>query len=174
MFRLCIRDEFGLRTLAKPKVILKSTALRREIKLRTEKRKIQWAYHVFKVPTWDAFRENIDTIRRLTRILNSTLTRYGKRRLQAGLFYLPIDRNRFEFKVRSHLYDGNEFLKDLWRKKRLEHKMRQTNQEAACNSSERCDGNLSAIVVGTLKLCSMKHLLCLLLVIFLAFMIVYL
>ena len=51
MFRLCLLDEFGMRTMAKPTVILKSTSLRREIKLRTEKRKIVWAYRVYQVRT---------------------------------------------------------------------------------------------------------------------------
>ncbi|KAF7107647.1 hypothetical protein CFC21_108247 [Triticum aestivum] len=135
MFRLCILDEFGMRTMAKPMVILKSTSLRREIKLRTEKRKIVWAYRVYQVRTWEAFKRNVETIGRLTRTLNNAIRTYGSRRLQAGLFYLAINWNpRFTYTVRSHIYGDNEFLRDLWRKKRLERKMRQTKMEL-CNTS---------------------------------------
>uniref|UniRef100_A0A8I6XFA0 Uncharacterized protein n=1 Tax=Hordeum vulgare subsp. vulgare TaxID=112509 RepID=A0A8I6XFA0_HORVV len=179
MFRLCILDEFGMRTMAKPTVILKSTSLYRELKLRTEKRKIVWVYRVYQVRTWEAFRRNVKTIGRLTDTFNSAIRMYGSRRLQAGLFYLAINWNpRFTYTVRSHIYGDNEFLRDLWTKKRLERKMRQTNQEL-CDSSastqrcDLCDRNLSAIFVGTLKLCRMRHIYCLLLVIFLAFIIVF-
>ncbi|XBI93164.1 hypothetical protein VPH35_030072 [Triticum aestivum] len=179
MLRLCILDEFGMRTMAKPTVILKSTSLRHEIKLHTEKWKIMWAYRVYQVRTWGAFRRNVETIGRLTHLLNSAIRTDGKRRLHAGLFYLTAKWNpRFTYTVRSHLYGDNEFFKDLWRKKRMERKMRQTNQElcdsyASTQRSDLCDGNLSAIVVGTLKFCSMRHIFCLLLVTFLAFIIVY-
>ncbi|KAI5014408.1 hypothetical protein ZWY2020_055798 [Hordeum vulgare] len=162
MFRLCILDEFGMRTMAKP-----------------TKRKIVWVYRVYQVRTWEAFRRNVKTIGRLTDTFNSAIRMYGSRRLQAGLFYLAINWNpRFTYTVRSHIYGDNEFLRDLWTKKRLERKMRQTNHEL-CDSSasthrcDLCDRNLSAIFVGTLKLCRMRHIYCLLLVIFLAFIIVY-
>ena len=138
-----------------------------------------WAYRVYQVSTWEAFKRNVETIRRLTRTLNNAIRTYGSRRLQAGLFYLAINWNpRFTYTVRSHIYGDNEFLRDLWRKKRMEGKMRQTNQElcdsyASTQRSDLCDGNLSAIVAGTLKLCSMRHIFCLLLVILLSFIIVY-
>ncbi|XBJ02933.1 hypothetical protein VPH35_022203 [Triticum aestivum] len=125
MFRLCLLDEFGMRTMAKPTVILKNQ----------HHYDIVWAYRVYQVSTWEAFKRNVETIRRLTRTLNNAIRTYGSRRLQAGLFYLAINWNpRFTYTVRSHIYGDNEFLRDLWRKKRLELKMRQTKQEL-CNSS---------------------------------------
>ncbi|XBI56896.1 hypothetical protein VPH35_038407 [Triticum aestivum] len=180
LFRLCIHDEFGTRALSKPAVILRATTLHHEIKLRTARRNILWIYRVHKVRTWTSYKENIEVINRLHHIFDHAIRRYTEHRLEAGLFYLVRDMDGFTHTVRSHLYSGtgSEFLRDLWRKKRLERKMRQTNKEvcncsASAQISNLCDRKLSSIVTKTLKLCSMRHIFCLLLVIFLAFLIVY-
>ncbi|PNT61389.1 hypothetical protein BRADI_5g14716v3, partial [Brachypodium distachyon] len=63
--RLCIRNEYGTRTLAKPAVVLKSTALRHELVLRKECRKLVWLDNTFEIPTWAPFRENFKTMNKL-------------------------------------------------------------------------------------------------------------
>jgi hypothetical protein len=77
----------------------------------------------------------------------------------------------FKFRVRSYLYgeSDNEFLADLWRKKRLERKMRQTNHEisASVNESDLSRRNLKSTL-------GKRHTFGLLLVTSLALAIVYL
>jgi hypothetical protein len=180
MFRLCIRDEFGTRTLDKPALVLKSTALQREIELRTARWRLTRKYSfLHKGCSW--WTDNTGTIARLCATINDALRKYRARRLEAGLFYLDGHRKTATFTTTSHMYGDSEFLRDLWRKKRSEHATRRNNQEL-CNTSASVheldrsqDTDLSSsIVVGTLKLCGMMHVLYLLLVISLALAIVYL
>ena len=105
--RLCIRDEFGVRALAKPAVTLKSTTLRREIKLRTTRRNIMWIYSVHKVHTWTEYNEN-EEIFALHRVLNNAIEKYRDHRMRAGLFYLAKDFDDCTFTVRSHLYGESD------------------------------------------------------------------
>jgi hypothetical protein len=179
MFRLCIRDEFGTRTLDKPALVLKSTALQREIELRTARWRLTRKYSfLHKGCSW--WTDNTGTIARLCATINDALRKYRARRLEAGLFYLDGHLKTATFTTTSHMYGDSEFLRDLWRKKRLERATR--NNQELCNTSASVheldrsqDTDLSSsIVVGTLKLCGMMHVLYLLLVISLALAIVYL
>ncbi|CAM0903971.1 unnamed protein product [Alopecurus aequalis] len=181
MLRLCIRDEFGIRALAKPAVTLKSTTLRREIKLRTIRRNILWIYRTHNVHTWAEYKENTKILRALHRVINRAIEKYMDRRKQAGLFYLTKD-DDFTYAIRSHLYgeSNSQFLRDLWRRKKLERKMRETDQRV-CNvptsnahgSSDLSSTNFGSIATRTMKLIGRTHVFCLLLVIFLAWAIVY-
>jgi hypothetical protein len=206
IFRLYIHDEYGTkaccqrkkcdaracrqqnkhdtRASARPAVKdpLKSTALWRETRLRTQRRALLWIYH-FGAPgilTWAAFTRNAETMARLHLTMDDAINRYARRRLQAGLFYVIPDKHDFTHSVRSHLYGDSEFLTDLWRKKRLERKMRRENHEI-CNtsvsvreSSDLSRSNIKSTVVAVSKLYGKRHAFGLLLVTSLAFAIVYL
>jgi hypothetical protein len=115
-FMLCIHDEYGTKALANPAVILKSTTLQREIKLRRERRKLLWLYRVHNMRTWAAFEENAKTMAQLHLTMDNAIDKYTNRRLQAGLFYVMADTHDFTFTVRSHLYGDNELFADQWRK----------------------------------------------------------
>jgi hypothetical protein len=179
MFRLCVRDEFGTRTLDKPALVLKSTALRHEIQLRTGRWKVSYMNIMHRVYSW--WTDNTGTIRRLSSTIDNALRKYRERRFEAGLFYLDGHRKNMTYTVRSHLYGNSEFLRDLWRKKRLERIMIKHNKDEFCNSSASVrefylseDTGLSSIVVGTLRLCGMRHVFYLFLLIAVALAIVYL
>jgi hypothetical protein len=184
MFRLCICDEFGMRALAKPAVTLKTTTLWREIKLRTTRRNILWIYRTRKVRTWTEYKENIDTTRRLHSVLDNAIDKYRDRRMRTGLFYLARNYH-FTYTVRSRLYgeSDSKFLIDLWRKKRLESKTRDTDQGVCSDSttgtssghgSNLSGTNFCSVATRTLELVGVTHVFCLLLVILLAWAIVYL
>jgi hypothetical protein len=173
MFRLCIHDEYGARALAKPAIMLKSTTLSHEIELRIQRRALLWIYEevVPKIRRWTAFKENEETMEQLHITMDSEIRKYRNRRLQAGLFYVNAHMYDFKFRVRSYLYgeSDSEFLADLWRKKRLERKMRQTNHEisASVNESDLSRRNLKSTL-------GKRHTFGLLLVTSLALAIVYL
>jgi hypothetical protein len=175
MFRLCTRDEYGTRTLAKPRVILKSTALWHEKELRTERWRHALGISTYDATSWAAYQENIETIDRLADTLDNALTKYKERRLQAGLFYFVPDSENVTFLACSYLHGGrnSNFLKHLWRKKRLEHEMKVTTKETIALGTDLSDINRVSVVAGTLRLCDMRHLFCMLLVLSLALAIVY-
>jgi hypothetical protein len=133
MFRLCIRDEYGTRILDKPSLVLKSTALRHEIELRTARWRLTRKYSfLHKGCSW--WTDNTGTLARLCATINDALRKYRARRLEAGLFYLDGHRKTATFTTTSHMYGDSEFLRDLWRKKRSERATRRNNQEL-CNTS---------------------------------------
>ncbi|KAF7017176.1 unnamed protein product [Triticum aestivum] len=180
MFRLCIRDEYGMRALAKPTVVLKSTALYHEIQLREGRWRLVTFIDDHMIHTWPIYREKYGPIGKASCTINNALRKYSERRLEAGLFYLVRDKKRYlSFTTRSHLY-GDEFLKGLWRKKRLERTMQKHNQELlTCSASVSEtnipeDRNLFSILITTLRVCGMRHVFYMLLVISLALAIVYL
>jgi hypothetical protein len=119
MFRICVRDEYGTRTLAKPRVILKPTALLHEIELRSWRWRIGRVIRVHDANSWVAFNENIGTLERLVCTVNNALSKYRERRLQAGLFYLVPENKHLTFIVSSYLYGdrNSNFLKYLSRKR---------------------------------------------------------
>jgi hypothetical protein len=175
MCRLCICDEYGTRTLGKPRVILKPTTLWHEIELRTGRWRIGWLIGEHDVSSWVAFSENIETLERLACTVNDALSKYRERRLQAGLFYLVQENKHMTFIVSSYLYGdkNSNFLKYLRRKKRLEHEMKETTQETTAPRADLSDINRVSVVAGILRLCDMRHLFYLLLVFSLAWAIVY-
>jgi hypothetical protein len=175
MFRICVRDEYGTRTLAKPRVILKPTALLHEIELRSWRWRIGRVIRVHDANSWVAFNENIGTLERLVCTVNNALSKYRERRFQAGLFYLVPENKHLTFIVSSYLYGdrNSNFLKYLSRKKKLDHEMKETTQEAIAPGTDLSDINHVSVVARTLRLCDMRHLFCLLLVFFLAWAIVY-
>jgi hypothetical protein len=175
MVRICIRDEYGTRTLAKPRVILKSTTLWHEKELRSERWRLSWMIRVSEVTSSVAYSENIGTIKRLSCTVNNALNKYRDSRLQAGLFYLVPEKEHMTFRVSSYLYGdkNSNFLKDLSRKKRLEHDIKETTQETSAPETDLSNINGVSVVAGTLRLCDIRHLFCLLLVLSLAWAIIY-
>jgi hypothetical protein len=175
MFKICICDEYGMRTLAKPRVIVKSTTLWHEKKLRNFRWKHAWFIRMLDVTSWVAYKENIGTIERLSDTLDNAVSKYREARLQAGLFYLVPETRRKRFLVSSYLYGdkNSNFLKDLSRKKRLEHDIKETTQETSAPETDLSNINGVSVVAGTLRLCDIRHLFCLLLVLSLAWAIIY-
>ncbi|KAM3387976.1 hypothetical protein ACQJBY_010654 [Aegilops geniculata] len=177
-FRLCIRDEYGMRALAKPAAVLKSTALRHEIELCTGRWRLITMVNLGKINSWPVYMESGEIIISLSRTIDSAIIKYRERRFEAGLFYLVPNKN-LTFTVRSYLYGDGDFLRDLRKKKRLEHTMREKKQHLrecfanVCESDISEGRNLSSVVFRTLRLCGMRHVSYLLLLISLAFMIVY-
>jgi hypothetical protein len=107
MFRLCIHDEYGTRALAKPAIMLKSTALSHEIKLRIQRRALLWIYEevVPNIRTWAAFEENDETMEQLHTTMDNAIEKYAHRRLQVGLFYVIPNLHNIKCRVRSYLYN---------------------------------------------------------------------
>ncbi|XBI56897.1 hypothetical protein VPH35_038408 [Triticum aestivum] len=157
MFRLCIRDEYGTRALAKPAAVLKSTALRHEIELCTGRWRLITMVKLGKINSWPVNMESGEIIKNLSCTIDGTIIKYRERRFEAGLFYL-VSNKYLTLTVRSYLYE----------KKALERTMREKKQQL-CE-----DRNLSSVAVKTLRLFDMRHVFYLLLLFSLALMIVYL
>ncbi|XBI56894.1 hypothetical protein VPH35_038405 [Triticum aestivum] len=134
---------------------------------------------LWSINSWPDFIKNYGTIGKLSCIVRASPA-YRERRFETGLFYLVPDRKHLTFTVSSYLYGDGEFLKVLWRKKRLERSMREKKQELHGCSTRVYEPyvskyrNLSSIAVRTLRFCGMGYVFYLVLVISLALAIVYL
>ncbi|KAM3368388.1 hypothetical protein ACQJBY_016746 [Aegilops geniculata] len=179
-FRLCVRDEYGMRALAKPVAVLKSTALRHELELCNERWRINAWIHVWSINSWPVYIKKYGIIGKLSCTIKRAIAKYRERRFETGLFYFVPDEKHLTFTVSSYLYGDGEFLKVLWRKKRLERSMREKKPELHECSTRVSKSyvseyrNISFIAVRTLRLCGMGYLFYLVLVISLALAIVYL
>lgn len=173
--RLCVRDEYGTRALDEPGVMLRPTALQREIQLRTETRQIAafLRNYASTLRSWAAYRQSIPVLKGLKSKLNSILRGYKSRRNEIGLFYLaPNMRGSQGFTVRTHLDGKSEFLKELWKRKRQERELR--GNVEAIRTVVPSPPVQESVFVGTLRLCGMRHALGLLAVTALACLIVLL
>ena len=90
--------------------------------------------------------------------MNGMLTRYKSRRIEIGrLFYLaPRMIDSRGLTVRTHLDNKSDFLKELWRKRRHEQKMRRNKQEMISTVVPASPAKES-IIVGTLRLCGIRR-----------------
>jgi hypothetical protein len=159
-FRLCVRDVYGTRALDDPGVTLRPTPLQREIELRTSGRQITAFLRRYGgvMGSWAAYRQAIPALGSLTSRLNGILRRYNGRRIEIGLFYLaPRMIGSRGLTVRTHLDNNSDFLEELWRKKKEERKMRRNNQEII--STVVPTPAKESVIVGTLRLCGIRHVL---------------
>jgi len=109
--------------------------------------------------SWAAYRQAIPALSSLPSRLNGMLTRYKSRRIEIGLFYLaPRMIDSRGLTVRTHLDNKSDFLKELWRKRRHEQKMRRNKQEMISTVVPASPAKES-IIVGTLRLCGIRHVL---------------
>ena len=128
-FTLCRRDEHGITNLKK-RVVVKSSYLHRECKLRLKARKITQEYILLKqqgLHSWAAYKEHGESIQNLFAVLRRALGRYKARRIEAGFFYMFAHPRQHSLYVMSPLYTlpRKEALKKIKRlRRRREHYVR--------------------------------------------------
>lgn len=105
-FTLCRRNEFGTINLQQ-KVMIKQTNLYREWMLRIDSRKIAEEYYNWELKgmlSWEAFKENRESIKRSSDIIARALHKYKDRRIKAGYFYMCKHRTLHAVIIMSPLY----------------------------------------------------------------------
>ncbi|OEL29103.1 hypothetical protein BAE44_0009878, partial [Dichanthelium oligosanthes] len=139
--------------LDEPAVVLRPTPLQREIELRTKTRRISGflrSHAGTMMRSWAAYRQNVPVLKGLMSKLNSILRRYKSRRNEIGLFYLaPRMIHSRCFTVKTHLGSNSGFLKELWKKKMQERKIRGDNDQGISTVVVLSTARES-VIVGTL------------------------
>ncbi|VAH49230.1 unnamed protein product [Triticum turgidum subsp. durum] len=178
-FLFIVKQQVGSLVYGKDHMVMRPKKTFR-LCLRNERWRIFAWIHVWSINSWPVYIENYGIIEKLSRTIKRAIAKYRERRFETGLFYFVPDKKHLTFTVSSYLYGDGEFLKDLWRKKRLERSMREKNQELHECSTRVFESyvseyrKISSIAVRTLRLCGMGYVFYLMLVISLALAIVYL
>ncbi|KAF7009859.1 hypothetical protein CFC21_024350 [Triticum aestivum] len=178
-FLFIVKQQVGSLVYGKDHMVMRPKKTFR-LCLRNERWRIFAWIHVWSINSWPVYIENYGIIGKLSRTIKRAIAKYRERRFETGLFYFVPDKKHLTFTVSSYLYGDGEFLKDLWRKKRLERSMREKNQELHECSTRVFESyvseyrKISSIAVRTLRLCGMGYVFYLMLVISLALAIVYL